>query len=72
MPSPGYGQVAEWLKAADCKSVPFGVRRFESYPVHHHFFGTLVEWFRRLPVEQEYKGSNPLRVAKFCQCRLLG
>jgi hypothetical protein len=28
------GQVAEWLKAADCKSARFSVRWFESSPVH--------------------------------------
>ena len=25
------GKMAEWLKAADCKSVEFSHRRFESY-----------------------------------------
>ena len=31
-----YGQVGEWLKPTDCKSVPpCEVRRFESFPVHH-------------------------------------
>ena len=30
------GQVAEWLKAADCKSALVRVHRFESYPVHHY------------------------------------
>src|SRR3954454_16441975 len=30
-----YGQVGEWLKPTDCKSVPpCEVRRFESFPVH--------------------------------------
>ena len=29
-----YGQMAEWLKATDCKSVLFGVRRFETYSAH--------------------------------------
>src|SRR3546814_10899196 len=29
------GQVAEWLKAADCKSARVSVRWFESSPVHH-------------------------------------
>ena len=29
------GQVAEWLKAADCKSALARVRWFESSPVHH-------------------------------------
>ncbi len=31
------GEVAEWLKATDCKSVLFGVRWFESSPLHHIF-----------------------------------
>jgi hypothetical protein len=31
------GQVAEWLKAADCKSARFSVRWFESSPVHQFF-----------------------------------
>src|SRR5882724_11578278 len=32
------GQVGEWLKPTDCKSVPHcEVRRFESFPVHHAF-----------------------------------
>ena len=30
------GQVAEWLKAADCKSARASVRWFESSPVHHN------------------------------------
>ncbi len=33
------GQVAEWSKAADCKSAgPCGLRRFESSPVHQEIF----------------------------------
>ena len=35
------GQVAEWLKAADCKSARASVHRFESYPVHHLPFQSL-------------------------------
>src|SRR5258706_8527077 len=32
------GQVGEWLKPTDCKSVPpCEVRRFESFPVHQSF-----------------------------------
>ena len=31
------GRVGEWLKPADCKSAaPCGLRRFESFPVHHY------------------------------------
>jgi hypothetical protein len=33
--SDAWGQVAEWLKAADCKSARASVRWFESSPVHH-------------------------------------
>jgi hypothetical protein len=29
--------VAEWLKAADCKSAGGCLRRFESYPLHQRF-----------------------------------
>src|SRR3954463_12054947 len=30
------GEVAEWLKAADCKSARASVRWFESSPLHQH------------------------------------
>ena len=30
-----YGQMAEWLKATDCKSVLSRVRRFETYSAHY-------------------------------------
>jgi hypothetical protein len=33
-----FGEMAEWLKAADCKSVHASVRRFESYSLHHFFY----------------------------------
>src|SRR4029453_4348910 len=33
---PAPGEVAEWLKAADCKSARASVRWFESSPLHHH------------------------------------
>ena len=36
------GQVAEWLKAADCKSARASVRWFESSPVHHPVFQGFV------------------------------
>lgn len=29
------GEMAEWLKAADCKSARVRVRRFESFSLHH-------------------------------------
>jgi hypothetical protein len=31
----GTGEVAEWTKAADCKSAGASLRRFESFPPHH-------------------------------------
>ena len=31
------GEVAEWTKAADCKSAGVSLRRFESFPPHHGF-----------------------------------
>ena len=31
------GGVAEWLKAADCKSAGGCLRRFESYPLHQRY-----------------------------------
>ncbi len=34
--------MAEWLKAADCKSALFGVRRFESYSAHIFYLATRV------------------------------
>ena len=52
LPTPG--QVAEWLKAADCKSARASVRWFESSPVHHtpserrrRLFGVAIEHTRR-------------------------
>ena len=37
------GQVGEWLKPTDCKSVPpCEVRRFESFPVHHECGSAVV------------------------------
>ena len=35
-----YGEVAEWTKAADCKSAGASLRRFESFPPQNGF------WFR--------------------------
>ncbi len=35
--APRFGGVAEWLKAADCKSADASLRRFESCPLHHLF-----------------------------------
>ncbi len=40
------GEVAEWTKAADCKSAGASLRRFESFPPHHnHYFGFWISDF---------------------------
>ena len=37
--------MAEWLKAADCKSAHVSVRRFESFSAHHFSKRvTQIEW----------------------------
>src|SRR5881398_2602329 len=36
------GEVAEWLKAADCKSARASVRWFESSPLHHPKIGSFL------------------------------
>src|SRR5262245_29684900 len=46
------GGVAERSKAADCKSALFGVRRFESFPLHHSPGG------RREPSERRRAGNE--------------
>ena len=35
---PRYGEVPEWLKGADCKSVGLRLRWFESIPLHQRNF----------------------------------
>jgi hypothetical protein len=57
------GQVGEWLKPTDCKSVPpCEVRRFESFPVHQFnsrqaVVAQLVEHFLG---KEEVTGSIPV------------
>lgn len=74
------GGVCEWLKQLDCKSGPFGVRRFKS-GLHHKgkFYRSLVEWSKtphgewgvaRFP-EAEQKQSGCSREQKDC-CHLIG
>ncbi len=36
---PKFGEVAEWSKAADCKSAGASLRRFESCPPHAKYYG---------------------------------
>jgi hypothetical protein len=59
-----FGQVGEWLKPTDCKSVPpCEVRRFESFPVHQFYVmfkavvAQLVEHFLG---KEEVTGSIPV------------
>ena len=53
------GEVAEWLKAADCKSARASVRWFESSPLHHP--ASRCEFNLR-----EYsRSSNSVRESKF-------
>lgn len=35
--------MAEWLKAADCKSAHASVRRFESFPAHKKKFANIID-----------------------------
>ena len=48
------GEVAEWLKAADCKSARASVRWFESSPLHQLFLSN------RIPIELAKTRSRPL------------
>ena len=48
LPTPG--EVAEWLKAADCKSARASVRWFESSPLHHSARATGAGLSRNQPV----------------------
>jgi hypothetical protein len=42
----GRGGVAEWLKAADCKSARVSVRWFESSPLHQPvWISLLLDWW---------------------------
>jgi predicted ester cyclase len=44
------GQVAEWLKAADCKSAHASVRWFESSPVHQ--FPVMARWESEMTIHK--------------------
>ena len=50
-PAAHRGEVAEWLKAADCKSARASVRWFESSPLHH------CEQWRGLKCAQKRRAS---------------
>ena len=53
-----YGQVAEWLMAADCKSAaPCGLRRFESSPVHEAIWAHVAQLAERVLGKDEVTSS---------------
>ena len=54
--------MAEWLKAADCKSVHASVRRFESYSLHHFFSHLLLYFKEKLVIYRNSQGFV------FCGC----
>ncbi len=56
-----FGEVAEWLKAADCKSAPGRVRRFESSPLHHFILDAgIAQLVERQPSKLNVAGSSPV------------
>ena len=61
------GQVGEWLKPTDCKSVPpCEVRRFESFPVHQSFeLAVVAQLVERVLGKDEVIGSIPINGSRF-------
>ena len=57
--------MAEWLKAADCKSVHASVRRFESYSLHHFFSLFLLNFKEKLVVYRNSQGFDFVDVLKW-------
>ncbi len=54
------GEVAEWPKAADCKSAGASLRGFESYPPHKHGWPAGVAQLARASAFQaEGRGFEP-------------
>ena len=73
-----YGQVAEWLKATDCNSVPARVRWFESTPAQIlkkrlDFSPNLFFFVRKGKDENHFCGSsaNELRLESFAKDKVL-
>ena len=55
------GQVPEWTKGTDCKSVGYCLRRFESSPAHQHTeLGGRSSTAERWPSKPAVVGSNPI------------
>ena len=55
------GEVAEWLKAADCKSARASVRWFESSPLHHHKIGGFLLFPRDFGLGMDANRAFPMR-----------
>jgi hypothetical protein len=56
------GGVPEWLKGADCKSVGFRLRWFESVLLHHSFLkcAGMAQLAEQLTCNQQVVGSSPI------------
>src|SRR5579872_6875850 len=60
------GQVGEWLKPTDCKSVPpCEVRRFESFPVHQRFLAVVAQLVERVLGKDEVTSSILVNGSRF-------
>src|SRR3954454_14092185 len=53
------GEVAEWLKAADCKSARASVRWFESSPLHHRHRSAAAGELLRIGCSRPISGEKP-------------
>ncbi len=58
------GGLAKWPNAADCKSVPFRVRWFESITLHH-LSEPLAQLVEHLTFNQGVEGSSPSWLTSF-------
>ncbi len=58
----------------DCKSLAFGLRRFESYFQHHvcYLNAAIAQLAERIHGKDEVTGSNPVRGSIFCHKKYLG
>ena len=50
------GEVAEWSKAADCKSAGVSLRRFESCPPQRFYFAGVAQLARASAFQAEGRG----------------
>ena len=53
-----YGSVAEWLKAADCKSAGVSLRRFKSFPAHRKKIAGVAQLVEHQPSKLRVAGSS--------------